>query len=302
MKRRLLIAGGTGLIGTAIRQQAEKDGWEVLLLSRRAGASIIRWDPVSEWIDLTQPMDFDAIINLAGSSLAEGRWTSERMRDIRDSRKQAASTLEKYLADGMLRTSVYIGASAIGVYGNHGDKLVNEDTPVGYGLDWLADTVIDWEAAHQRIERLGIRTLMFRIGLVLSRQGGALKAMLRLHWMGIIPYFGSGKQLWSWIHIDDLAASMLWAIDQPNLKGVCLAIAPSPVTNASLSKTIARTLWPRRIALPVPAFILSILLGRMHHMLLDSMRGHPSKLLKYGYSFRYPMIRDAMQSLLGKKK
>ena len=205
MKRRLLIAGGTGLIGTAIRQQAEKDGWEVLLLSRRAGASIIRWDPVSEWIDLTQPMDFDAIINLAGSSLAEGRWTSERMRDIRDSRKQAASTLEKYLADGMLRTSVYIGASAIGVYGNHGDKLVNEDTPVGYGLDWLADTVIDWEAAHQRIERLGIRTLMFRIGLVLSRQGGALKAMLRLHWMGIIPYFGSGKQLWSWIHIDDLA-------------------------------------------------------------------------------------------------
>lgn len=300
MKRRLLIAGGTGLIGSAIKLQAEEAGWEVLRLSRSAGDSNIRWDPASHWIDINDPLSLDAIINLAGSSLADGRWTRKRMHDIRESRIHAAATLEKYLAEGLLTTPVYIGASAIGVYGDTGDKLVNETTPVGYGLHWLADTVMDWESAHERIQKPGIRTIIFRIGLVLSGQGGAFQEMLRTRWLGIIPYFGNGKQLWSWIHIHDLAAAMLWSIDQEHLDGICLAVAPQPVTNKAFSKTIARTLWPRRFVVPVPRFILAILLGKMHQMLLDSMRGYPSKLIRAGYAFRYPVIQEAVQDLLGK--
>lgn len=302
MKRRLLIAGGTGLIGSAIKLQAEEAGWEVLRLSRSAGDSNIRWDPATHWIDITGPLAFDAIINLAGSSLADGRWTRKRMHDIRESRVQAAATLEKYLVEGLLTTPVYLGASAIGVYGDSGDKLVNEETPVGYGLHWLADTVLDWESAHERIQQIGIRTLIFRIGLVLSGEGGAFQEMLRIRWLGIIPYFGSGKQLWSWIHIKDLAASMLWSIDQESLNGICLAVAPQPVTNKALSKAIAGTLWPHRLVVPVPWYVLAMLLGKMHRMLLDSMRGYPSKLIQAGYAFRYPLIGEAVKELLGKKE
>jgi uncharacterized protein len=199
-KGKILIAGGTGLIGTVVKREAEIRGYEVIVLSRSPGPGKIAWNPANKSIQTEHPLGFDAIINLAGSSIAAGRWTASRKLDIMQSRVDSAGTIEQYLKSGLLKTSVYIGASGVGIFGSRGDDMVDEHTSIPETNDWLIQTTRQWEAAHQRIRDTGIRTVITRIGLVLTKDGGALKEVLMPARFGLLAYFGNGRQYWPWIH------------------------------------------------------------------------------------------------------
>jgi uncharacterized protein (TIGR01777 family) len=300
MGKQLLIAGGSGLIGSAIQELATKQGWEVTVLSRSPGEGHMVWDPAKEKIFLQAPRTFDAIINLAGTSIAGGRWTDERKKDIVQSRVQASRTLEKYLQEGMLSTSVYIGASAIGIYGDRGNERVDEQSPIHAKGDWMAETVVRWEEGHKRIEALGIKTIILRIGIVLSLNGGALPEMLKTGPIGVLGYFGSGDQYWPWIHIEDLAHLMLQAASDARMSGIYLAASPSPVTNKEMATAASLHYSPHRLVVPVPVFVLTLMLGEMKQMLLQSCNGHPARLIKEGFLFRYVKIEEAMVDLIRK--
>jgi uncharacterized protein (TIGR01777 family) len=302
MKKRLLIAGGTGLIGSAIKEEAQRLGWEVVVLSRKPLPGAMLWNPAVGEISMTAPEVFDAILNLAGTSIAGGRWTDQRKKEIQDSRVKASGTIEKYLLNGLLVTQVYIGSSAIGIYGDQGAKAVDEKSPLGSDTDWMVRTGIAWEEGHARIAALGIRTVVLRIGIVMTPKGGALREMLLTAPLGVIGYFGHGRQFWPWIHMKDLTSIIFRAITMDSMSGIYMAVAPQPVTNKEISKAAAKALRPGRIVVPVPEFFLAILLGQMRMMLLQSCRGYPARLLAEGFSFNYPYIKEAMQDLLAREK
>ena len=298
----MLIAGGSGLIGQEVTKLAKQEGWIVSILSRSPGNGHVVWDPVKRHIQSMDNSSFDAIVNLAGASIAGGRWTEKRKKLIQESRLDSCATLEKHLSTGAMKTKVYIGASAIGIYGSHKDESVNEDTPVREEDEFLNQTCRLWEDAHRRIESLGIRTVIFGIGLVMSRKGGALKEILQTAPFGLLSYFGSGTQQWSWIHVEDVARSVLHVVTRKEMKGVVLATAPNPVTNKSLSKAINRTYTLPRLVLPVPRFVLSIVLGEMHTTLFQDCACYPDRLLQGGFEFRYEHIESAAEDLMKKGK
>ncbi len=299
MQKRLLIAGGSGLIGSAIKEMAIKEGWGVTILSRSAGNNHIQWDPGKQHISLIAPMTFDAIINLSGASLANGRWTPRRKKIILDSRIQSCATIEKYLRSDQLSAQTYIGASAIGIYGDRGSETVDENSEIEEHGDWLAQITKSWEEGHNRIKQLGIRTVRLRIGMVLSQQGGALKEMIRTAPMGFLGYFGSGQQVWSWIHIDDVAGIVLHALSNKEMEGVFLATSPFAVTNKLIISELSKVYAPSRFVLPIPTFILALMLGEMHTMLMQSCSCYPKRLVASGYKFRYPKIEKAVAELVG---
>lgn len=299
MQKKLLIAGGTGLIGSALKEHAITKGWQVTLLSRQAGHERIKWDPAKGSIDLPVKIHFDAIINLAGASVSEGRWTEERKKEIYDSRIKSCRTLENYLYDGRLNTHFYLGASGVGFYGDRGLSEVNEKTPV-HAKDWFTNIVLDWENEHHRIAALEIRTIIIRIGIVLSLKGGALKEILQASRLGVIAYFGNGRQIWSWIHIDDLIAIMFYCIDHPHISGICLGTAPNPVSNKKLIRVIHDYMTPKKIIAGVPRFVMALILGEMHRVLFDSCDAKPKKLLKNGFQFSFPTIHEAAKDLASK--
>jgi uncharacterized protein (TIGR01777 family) len=302
MGKRILIAGGTGLIGSAIHHEAAERGWDVTILSRRSVPGGLKWDPAKSEINLQVQVSFDAIINLAGVSIAGHRWSRQHIREVQDSRVNASLTIEKYLRMQLLSTQLYIGSSAIGIYGDKGEQLVDENTPPGNETDWMVTTGKAWEESHREIAALGIRTVILRTGMVLSTKGGALKELLRTASLGIIGYFGSGKQFWPWIHIRDLVNIVEHAIVVQTTKGLYLAVAPEPVSSKALSKTLASVMYPQRIALPVPEFFLALLLGSMRRMLLQSCRAYPSRLLNEGFTFEFPKVKEALKDLMEKKK
>ena len=296
-----MIAGGSGLIGTAINEEAMRRGLDVIILSRRSIPGNIRWNPYSGEINLASPAHFDVIINLAGTSIA-GRWSKKRIEDIHRSRTDACKTIEKYIANGLLTTKVYIGTSAIGIYGDHGNDIVDEKSQLGEDTDWMVITGKAWEEGHNRMTTHGIRSVILRTGIVLSHKGGALKEILQTAPFGIIGYFGTGKQFWPWIHIHDLVEIFFRAIEDEEMSGLYLAVAPGSTTNKELSKAMSNAFESRRLVVPVPIFFLAILLGKMRRMLLQSCKGYPSRLLAEGFSFRYPSIKEAMNDLIGKRK
>ena len=297
MAKRMLIAGGSGLIGTAIRKQAEEEGYEVVLLSRSRRPESIRWNPEAHTIDIQHPLFFDVIINLAGTSIASGRWTKKRKYDILKSRLDSARTLEQYLRNGTLTTYCYVGASAYGIYGNHDDAWVTEETPTP-NTGYLADVVLQWEDAHKAITDLGIRTIIARFSIVLSMDGGALKELMKTSKFGLLAYIGNGRQYWPWIHINDLCHIILRLIADEQQQGIYLLASPNPVRNHELIVAANRQYSVRRIVLPAPAFGLNLVLGEVHRPMLDSVRGKSLRLEASG--FQYPTIDDAMQDLIKK--
>ena len=299
MNKRILIAGGSGLLGSAISRQATAIGWECFLLSRKPGPNRIQWSPQESKIGQTDLQFFDAIINLAGENVSEGRWTEDRKEAIYKSRLDATLTLESYLRRGLLKTDCYIGASAMGIYGHHGITKLDENTAIEINDDWFIRTVVDWEKAHQKIAQLGIRTVMFRIGLVLGKEGGALFEILQKAKPGVLPVFGSGRQIWSWIHIEDMARMFIFAIEHP-VSGIYNAAAPNPVTNKELIQAIGKYIRPKKLIAPVPKFVLSAVLGEMHRVLFDSTHMLSAKIEKEGFTFRYPDIDEAVQDLVAK--
>lgn len=294
MKKHLLIAGGSGLIGSVLSRNAAAQEWEVTILSRTPGPGIITWDPDMGIINLQGKIKVDALVNLAGTSISDGRWTESRKQAIYESRMKSCRTLENYLFDGRITTDVYLGASAIGIYGDSNQEKVNERTQIKKD-NWFTNLVVEWEKCHKRVEALEIRTLILRIGIVLSKEDGALREILKSAPFGILPLFGSGKQIWSWIHIDDVAAMILYCLDNNKISGIHLATAPEPVAYKTLINALNDHL--RKIIAPVPKFMLSIILGEMHRVVFDSCNAPPQKILQSGFKFEYETIEEALESI-----
>jgi hypothetical protein len=238
---------------------------------------------------------FDAVIHLSGESVT-GRWTSAKKRRIRDSRVVSTRNLSQALASAEKKPTVFLCASAIGYYGNRGEEVLTEDSPSGTGF--LAEVSREWEAATKPASDAGIRTVNLRIGIVLSRNGGALKPMLLPFRLGLGGRIGSGRQWWSWIHIDDLISAIWQILKTDAVSGPVNMTAPNPATNAEFTRTLATALH-RPAILPIPAFAARLAFGELaDEGLLSSARVKPKKLLASGFTFRFPNLGDALKALL----
>jgi uncharacterized protein len=293
---RALISGASGLIGTALVPSLKRVGFDVVRLVR---GSAVRSDEI-RW-DSTRPLlpdalsGFDAVIHLAGESVA-GRWSEAKKAAIRESRVQGTRNLAQGLAQTGHRPRLLITASAIGYYGDRGDEVLTEASSSGQGF--LAEVCREWEAAALPAKNAGIRTAHMRTGVVLSSKGGALQKMLPPFRMGVGGRLGSGRQWMSWIHVQDLVATVLHILKDDSLEGPVNMVAPQPATNAEFTRTLGSVL-SRPTVFPMPAFAVRGIFGQMgREVLLASQRVEPTRLTASGFIFQYPTLQPALESLL----
>ena len=261
-----------------------------------SGEGQIPWDPAQP-IAADSVSGFEAVIHLAGETVV-GRWTAAKKARIRNSRVLGTRSLAQALAQASQRPRVLITASAVGYYGDRGDEILREDSPPGEGF--LCEVCREWEAATEPAAAAGIRTAHLRIGVVLSPVGGALQKMLTPFKMGVGGNMGNGRQWWSWIDVQDLVGAMHHILKTDRLEGPVNVVAPTPVTNAEFTKTLASVL-SRPAIFPMPAFAARLAFGQMaDELLLASQRVEPAKLTASGHAFQYSDLRAALQNLLGK--
>ncbi|MDL1875218.1 TIGR01777 family protein [Cytophagia bacterium CHB2] len=254
------------------------------------------WDPDAGKIDAAGLEGLDAVVHLAGESIAKGRWTAAKKARIVNSRVRGTKLLAETLAQLKQPPKTLISASAIGYYGDRGDTILREDSAPGSGF--LAETSVAWERAAEPAAQAGIRVAHPRTGVVLSTEGGALKEILLPFRLGVGGVMGSGKQYWSWIAFDDLIGALQHALKNESLQGPFNVVAPQPVTNREFVKTLGRVL-SRPTIFPAPEFALRLLLGEMAEgLLFASARIEPAKLTATGYTFRYPDLEGALRALL----
>jgi uncharacterized protein len=292
---KILVSGSSGPIGAALLPALKERGHLVTRLVRgvKSSEDQIVWEP-GQPVRPQSVSGFDAVIHLAGESIV-GRWTAAKKRGILDSRVQGTRHLAEALAEAPQRPQVLLTASAIGFYGDRGDEVLTEDSPIGTGF--LSEVCSQWEAAAQPAEEAGIRTAQIRIGLVLSPLGGALQKMLTPFRMGAGGNVGNGRQWWSWIDVQDLVGAMRHILEG-SLAGAINLVAPTSVTNAEFTKTLAAVLH-RPAILPMPAFAVRLAFGQTgEELLLSSQKVQPSKLLASGYSFHHPELKQALQDVL----
>jgi uncharacterized protein len=292
----VVIAGGRGLLGHALAHRLRGDGQHITVLTRTPRApGEVKWNPGAEggaWRAVVASAD--AIVNLAGESIAGQRWTESRKTAILESRLQATRALVLAIRAASRPPPVFISASAMGIYGPRGDEPVTEDTPPG--SDFLARVCTAWEEeAHAAADVT--RLVLLRTGLVLAREGGALPQMALPFRVFVGGPIGSGRQYMSWIHIDDWVEMARWAIATAACAGPLNVTAPTPVTNREFSQTLGRVLG-RPALLPAPAFALRIALGEMADALVSGQRVVPAKAQALGFPFRYPNLEPALRSLL----
>ena len=295
---KVAVTGSHGLIGSALVAQCEREGHDVIRLVRGApqGPGEVRWDPEAGTVDGPALEGVDAVVNLAGEGVAEKRWTPAQKARIRDSRVRGTTALAEALAALASKPAVLVNGSAVGYYGERGDTVLAEDARPGECF--LADVVVEWEAATAPAADAGIRVVCARTGIVLSRRGGALKRQLPLFRAGLGGRLGSGKFWMSWISITDEVNALMHAIDTPSLSGPVNLVSPHPVTNAELTKALARALH-RPAFLTVPPFALNLALGgELTENLLASQRVRPTKLEASGFAFTYPTIDDACRAVV----
>jgi uncharacterized protein (TIGR01777 family) len=294
---RILVSGVSGPIGTALLASFEPPSTHIARLVRGAAqnAAQVSWDPLVPVLPAGLS-GFDAVVHLAGESVV-GRWTDEKKQAIRESRVQGTRNLAAALAQSEAKPRVLVCASAVGFYGDRGDELLREESPGGQGF--LPEVCREWEAASRIAAEARIRTVNVRIGLVLSAKGGALGNMLRPFKLGLGGRIGSGRQWWSWIHVDDIVGGIQHAIRTESLSGAVNLVAPNPVRNADFTKVLASVLG-RPAFFPVPEFALRLAFGRMaaEELLLASARVEPGKLLASGYTFRFRELRAALEDLV----
>jgi len=306
---RVIVTGGTGLIGQALVASLHHDGHEVIVLGRNPnktsglppGVKITVWDSQTPdgWGHLVDGAG--AIVNLAGASIAgEGflpeRWTDEKRRAIKDSRVNAGAAITAAVASAKTKPSVLIQSSAVGYYGVHGDEELTEDSPAG--ADFLAEVTKVWEDSTKSVEHHGVRRAIIRTGVVLSRKGGALPRMAVPFQLFAGGYFGDGKQQMSWIHIDDEISAIRFLIDQADARGPFNLSAPNPVSNKELARALGAAM-KRPLIAPVPGFAMKAAFGDVTTVVLDGQRVVPKRLLELGYQFKYLTIQQALTALYG---
>jgi len=303
---RILIAGGSGFLGTHLTAALTAAGNDVSILSRRAGPDssgrqggvrTIAWVPdgaTGPWCRACGPID--AVINLAGASIGDGRWSPSRKAELVSTRINATRSLTRFIEQASPRPPLLINASAIGVYGDRGDDVLTEDATTG--SDFLASLCRGWEDEARRAQGTETRVVLLRTGLVLDPLGGALPKMLLPFRLFAGGPFGSGRQYMSWIHRDDWVALVVWLLSAHAVGGPVNATAPHPVTNAEFVRTLGRVLH-RPSWLPAPAFALKLVLGEMAGpLLLFSQRVVPESASRAGFTFAHPVLEGALANLL----
>lgn len=294
MGKTVLIAGGSGFIGRRLVEMLQAQGYSVRLLTRTPRAPHhYAWDPPAGQIDDAAVQGADVVIHLAGAGIAEKRWTPARKQLIIASRTESARVLREAFQRLQHLPEVYLAASAIGYYGNSGERWMTEDdAPADRGF--LSTSTIEWERATETVSALGIRTVVFRIGIVLEQEGGALREILRPLRFGIGAYFADGQAWYSWIHRDDVCRMFLWALHHPRAEGIYNAVAPHPVRNRELVRATARAMGRWAVYVPAPAFALRLALGEMADVVLNSTRVSAEKIRQAGFSFQYPHLEEAL--------
>ena len=289
---KIAMTGSTGLVGSALVPLLESNGHQVLRM-RRPG----HWDPEKGTIDKSVLEGVEAVINLAGESIAGSRWTAAKKARIRDSRVKGTKLLSESLAKLNRQPQVLVSSSAIGYYGDRGSEVLREESPPGKGF--LPDVCRQWEAATDPATRAGIRVVHVRTGLVLSGKGGALRQMLLPFKLGVGGKIGSGRQYWSWISLDDLCGACVHSL-QANVHGPVNAVSPTPATNLEFTKALGHAI-SRPTIFPMPAFAARIALGEMaDELLLASARVEPTKLMATRFGFRHRDLEPTLRYLLGK--
>ncbi|MDZ7881094.1 MAG: TIGR01777 family oxidoreductase [Saprospiraceae bacterium] len=298
--KNILIAGGTGLIGTHLSQLLKSKGHTVAHLSRRANPSAefptYAWQPEKGIFDKKAFDEADAIINLAGASIADKLWSKKRKQEIIFSRTAGNTLIAQYLRSNSHHVKTYISASAIGFYDDRGDDMMTETSSVGTGF--LAESTMAWENAIAEVAATGVRTVALRIGVVLSPEGGALQKMLIPFWFRLGVYFGNGQQWVSWIHRMDLCNLFVWALENQNAQGTFNAVAPTPLSNLNLTKAISMARGGFYLSVPAPSFILRLVMGEMADVVLGSTRVSCRKLENQGFVFQFPNALEALKDLI----
>lgn len=300
--KKILIAGGTGLIGAHLSRLLKNRGYEVAHLSRRANPNAefpaYAWQPEAGKYDRKAFDDADALINLAGAGIADKLWSKKRKQEIIESRTSGNDLIANYLRSGKHKIQTYISASAIGFYDDRGDALMTETATAGKGF--LAQSTVAWEQAIAKVAATGVRTVALRTGVVLSPEGGALQKMLIPFMLRTGVYFGNGKQWTSWIHRDDLCSIFLWALENPQISGTFNAVAPHPLSNYDLTAAISTAKGGGYLLLPTPAFALRLAMGEMADVVLGSTRVSSQKVENQGFVFRFPEAIAALKDLFSK--
>ena len=297
----VLITGGTGLIGSRLTELLIQNGYSVTYLSREGGkVGDIRkfaWEPSEGKMDLDALLDADYIINLAGAGVFDHKWNKEYKGEILASRVNATHLIYEKLKGRSKWPKAFITASATGYYGaDTGDKLNKEE--LSAGDDFLAQVCRQWETAANYMETLGIRTVKIRVGIVLSKKGGALEKLEATVKRGAGAILGSGKQYISWIHIDDLCNLFIKALKDETMGGVYNGVAPNPVTNEELTQTLGEVLHKPIILPNIPAFALKLMLGAERaETVLGSSKVSAEKVLKTGFKFNFQELKPALESI-----
>lgn len=302
---RVIIPGGSGLIGSALSTELAKNGCEVFILSRQPdklkqrlpeGVRAVGWDGKSAagWGSLVDGAA--AIVNLAGENLGAGRWTEARKQAIRGSRVHAGQAVTQAVEAAGQKPELVIQASGVGYYGPRQDELVDESGSPG--ADFGSRVCIEWENATARIESLGVRRVVIRMGVALAAHGGALPRMLLPFRLFVGGKIGSGRQYLSWIHLADTVAGIRFLMDHPALAGIFNLTSPHPAANAEFSRAIGRAMH-RPALMPVPAFAMRLIFGELSTVLLEGQRVIPARLSEAGFKFQYPQAEAALRDVLG---
>lgn len=303
MSERVVITGGTGFIGTALCRELLRRGREPVVLSRRpetarvpAGARAVGWDGRTAAGWLAEADGALAIVNLAGAGIADGRWTPERKRLILESRLRASAAVVEAVERAGRRPRVIVQGSAVGFYGDAGERRCDESDPPGEGF--LAETAAAWEAATAHVEELGARRVVIRTSLVLGPGGGFLSRLAPLYRLGLGGPAGGGGQWMSWIHLDDEAAAIRFLVDRDDLSGPFNLAAPAPARNAEFARELGGVLG-RPAFLRAPAFLMRLALGEMAgELILAGQRAPGDRLAAAGFSFAHPSLREALAASL----
>jgi uncharacterized protein (TIGR01777 family) len=295
--QKILITGGSGFLGRHLIHRLAEKNYHSSILTRKETSSAHEffWNPEKSEIDQNAFHQVDTIIHLAGTNLGEGRWTTGRKKEIINSRVQGATLLFNSLSSRSHSVKTFISASAIGIYGDTGEELIDENHLASN--DFLAETCLQWEAAANKFSDIGIRVVILRIGIVLAKDGGALQQLALPVKLFAGTQLGTGKQIMSWIHIDDLCSVFLKTVEDEMMTGVYNAVAPNPVNNKEFLKSLAhvlhRPVWP----IAVPSTILKILLGEKSMIVLNGQRVSSIRIQQTGFNFRFVNLESALQNI-----
>jgi uncharacterized protein (TIGR01777 family) len=303
MAKRILITGATGLIGKKLIDQLLKKGHQINILSRSdkslTGVKVFRWNIEKNEIDINAFDDIDTVIHLAGEGIADKRWSEKRKQQIIDSRVKSTNLLYSTIEKNNLPVKTFISASAVGFYGNRGEEILTEESTKGN--DFLAKCCFLWEQAVNKGIDLGLRVVKIRIGVILSKDGGALPSLEKPIKLFVGAPLGTGKQWVPWIHVDDIIGIFDHAVDNNLMYGTYNASAPYPITNATLTKAVAKQLKRPAWFFNVPELAIKTILGEMSAVVLNSTNTSSQKLLNIGYHFQFINLDDALSAIYNGK-